>query len=118
MFESKEILDWKLKSTPFFAMVFYLLNTVKDTDLMAINSFNFFADLTSTEILDAGSSTWRPGPDFPVGTYGSTAITDSNGAFYVVRESLHLQFFTVKSFWHGSCIFQALELNFLFYINP
>jgi hypothetical protein len=99
-------------------MVFYLLNTVKDTDLMAIYFFDFFADLTSTEILDAGSSTWRPGPDFPVGTYGSTAITDSNGAFYMVRESLHLQFFTVKSFLHGSCIFQALELIFYFILIP
>jgi hypothetical protein len=56
-----------------------------------------FSDLKSTEILDAGSSTWRQGPDFPFGTGQSAFVTDSNGAFYVVCESLHLQFFTIKT---------------------
>ena len=39
---------------------------------------------SSVEILDEGSSTWRPGPDLPEGVYGASMVEDPRGSVIII----------------------------------
>ena len=51
------------------------------TEIVVMGGINYYGSLSSTEILDVNSMTWRTGPSLPISVWGNKGVQSEVGPY-------------------------------------